>query len=122
LAAFDRIGQCHPDMGIISLHLEGTVETGVYKALKGRIRMFEQVVGTLQPILAEAASVAIGRAVLVGRQQPRQAREAAVAAVRQAPESATVTWMMHCRIWRPSSRRSAGCSHPPGLGGSGGCP
>ncbi|WP_025781778.1 DEAD/DEAH box helicase [Candidatus Synechococcus spongiarum] len=86
IGRIDRIGQCHPDMRIINLHLEGTVEADVYKALKGRIRMFEQVVGTLQPILAEAASVAIGRAVMVGREHRLQAREAAVAAVRQAPE------------------------------------
>ena len=55
-----RIGQRHSDMRIINLHLEDAVETHVHKALKGRIRMFEQVVGTLQPTLAEPASVAIG--------------------------------------------------------------
>ena len=86
IGRIDRIGQRHGDMRIINLHLEGTVETDVYKALKGRIRMFEQVVGTLQPILAEAASNAIGRAVLVGREQRQRAREVAVAAVQQAPE------------------------------------
>ena len=86
IGRIDRIGQRHGDMRIINLHLEGTVETDVYKALKGRIRMFEQVVGTLQPILAKAASVAIGRAVLVDREQRQRAREVAVAAVQQAPE------------------------------------
>ncbi|MCY4173478.1 MAG: SNF2-related protein [Cyanobacteria bacterium MAG CAR3_bin_5] len=86
IGRIDRIGQRHPHMRIINLHLEGTVETDVYKALKGRIRMFEQVVGTLQPILAEAASVAIGRAVLVGREQRQKARESAVAAVQQTQE------------------------------------
>ena len=41
-----RIGQRHSDMRIINLHLEDAVETHVHKALKGRIRMFEQVLGT----------------------------------------------------------------------------
>lgn len=86
IGRIDRIGQCHPDMRIINLHLEGTVETDVYKALKERIQMFEQVVGTLQPILAEAASVAIGQAVMASREQRQEARESAVAAVQQAPE------------------------------------
>ena len=86
ISRIDRIGQEYPKMQVINLHLEGTVETDVYKALKQRIQMFEQVVGTLQPILAEAASVAIGRAVIVDRQQRQKARETAVAKVQQAPE------------------------------------
>ena len=109
----NRIGQRHPDMRIINLHLEGTVETDAYKALKGRIRMFEQVVGTLQPILAEAASVAIGRAVMVGRAQRDKAWESAVAAAQQAPEIRSLDLDDGLQIWRPSSRRSANCSHPP---------
>ena len=86
IGRIDRIGQQHPKMQVINLHLEGTVETDVYKALKDRIQMFEQVVGTLQPILAEAASVAIGRAVMVGREHRQKARDLAMAAVQQAPE------------------------------------
>ena len=86
IGRIDRIGQQHPKMQVINLHLEGTVETDVYKALKDRIQMFEQVVGTLQPILAKAASVAIGRAVMVGREHRQTARDLAMAAVQQAPE------------------------------------
>ena len=86
IGRIDRIGQEYPKMQVINLHLEGTVETDVYKALKQRIRMFEQVVGTLQPILAEAASAAISQAVIVDRQQRQKARETAVAKVQQAPE------------------------------------
>ena len=85
IGRIDRIGQTHTTMRIVNLHLEGTVETDVYKALKGRIRMFEQVVGTLQPILAKA-SASIGQAVMASREQRQNARESAVAAVRQEPE------------------------------------
>ena len=46
IGRIDRIGQRHSDMRIINLHLEDAVETHVHKALKGRIRMFEQVLGT----------------------------------------------------------------------------
>jgi hypothetical protein len=57
----------------------------VYRALKGRIAMFEQVVGKLQPILAKASS-AISQATLVSRDQREKARASAVAAVEQEPE------------------------------------
>jgi hypothetical protein len=85
IGRIDRIGQTHEQMRIINLHLEGTVEADVYRALKGRIAMFEQVVGKLQPILAKASS-AISQATLVSRDQREKARASAVAAVRQEPE------------------------------------
>jgi hypothetical protein len=53
-------------MQIINLHLDGTVEADVYRALKGRIAMFEPVVGKLQPILAKASS-SISQTTLVSR-------------------------------------------------------
>ena len=56
IGRIDRIGQTHEQMQIVNLHLDGTVEAAVYRALKGRIAMFEQVVGKLQPILAKASS------------------------------------------------------------------
>ena len=85
IGRIDRIGQQYSKMRVVNLHLEGTVETDVYKALKDRIQMFEQVVGTLQPILAKA-SASIGQAVMASREQREKARESAVAAVQQAPE------------------------------------
>jgi hypothetical protein len=72
-------------MQIVNLHLDGTVEADVYRALKGRIAMFEQVVGKLQPILAKASS-SISQATLVSRDQREKARASAVAAVEQQPE------------------------------------
>ncbi|EAU70807.1 putative DEAD/H helicase [Synechococcus sp. BL107] len=85
IGRIDRIGQTHEQMQIVNLHLDGTVEADVYRALKGRIAMFEQVVGKLQPILAKASS-SISQATLVGRDQREKARASAVAAVEQESE------------------------------------
>jgi superfamily II DNA or RNA helicase len=85
IGRIDRIGQTHEQMQIVNLHLDGTVEADVYRALKGRIAMFEQVVGKLQPILAKASS-SISQATLVSRDQREKARASAVAAVEQEPE------------------------------------
>ena len=85
IGRIDRIGQTHEQMQIVNLHLDGTVEADVYRALKGRIAMFEQVVGKLQPILAKASS-SISQAILVSRDQREKARASAVAAVEQEPE------------------------------------
>ena len=85
IGRIDRIGQTHDQMQIINLHLDGTVEADVYRALKGRIAMFEQVVGKLQPILAKASS-SISQATLVSRDQRERARSEAVAAVQAEPE------------------------------------
>jgi hypothetical protein len=85
IGRIDRIGQTHDQMQIINLHLDGTVEADVYRALKGRIAMFEQVVGKLQPILAKASS-SISQATLVSRDQREKARSDAVAAVQAEPE------------------------------------
>jgi superfamily II DNA or RNA helicase len=85
IGRIDRIGQTHAQMKIINLHLDGTIEADVYRALKGRIAMFEQVVGKLQPILAKASS-SISQATLARRDQREKARASAVAAVEQEPE------------------------------------
>jgi len=85
IGRIDRIGQTHEQMQIINLHLDGTIEADVYRALKGRIAMFEQVVGKLQPILAKASS-SISQAILVSRDQREKARASAMAAVEQEPE------------------------------------
>jgi hypothetical protein len=85
IGRIDRIGQTHEQMQIINLHLEGTVEADVYRALKIRIKSFENIVGKLQPILAKASS-SIAQATLVSRDQREKARASAVAAMEQAPE------------------------------------
>ena len=67
IGRIDRVGQRHASIRVVNLHYEGTVETAVYRALRRRIGLFEQVVGRLQPILAEMPR-AIGDAVLAGRE------------------------------------------------------
>ncbi len=52
IGRIDRIGQRHETIVVVNLHLAGTVEADVYRALRARIRLFEGVVGPLQPILA----------------------------------------------------------------------
>ena len=61
----DRLGQRHATIRVVNLHYAGTVETDVYRALRTRIGLFEQVVGRLQPILARMPG-AIAGAVLAG--------------------------------------------------------
>jgi len=85
IGRIDRIGQTHDQMQIINLHLDGTVEGDVYRALKARIASFENIVGALQPILAKASS-SITQATLANREQREKARASAVAAVEQEPE------------------------------------
>ena len=52
IGRIDRIGQRYDRIRIVNLHVAGTVEADVYRALRDRIRLFEGVVGPLQPILA----------------------------------------------------------------------
>lgn len=63
IGRIDRLGQRHGRIRIVNLHYDDTVETDVYRALRDRIRLFESVVGKLQPILARLAG-RIGQAVL----------------------------------------------------------
>ena len=53
IGRIDRLGQRHATIRIVNLHYEDTVETNIYRALRERIGLFQQVVGRLQPILAQ---------------------------------------------------------------------
>ena len=66
IGRIDRVGQRHPEVRIVNLHYEDTVETDVYRALRRRIGLFQNVVGSLQPILARMPR-AVTSAVLAGR-------------------------------------------------------
>ncbi|MDE0055392.1 MAG: SNF2-related protein [Gammaproteobacteria bacterium] len=68
IGRIDRLGQAHPRVRIVNLHYEDTVETDVYRALRGRIKLFESVVGPLQPILARLPGD-IGMALLRGNRE-----------------------------------------------------
>jgi superfamily II DNA or RNA helicase len=52
IGRIDRLGQVHPEIRIVNLHYEDTVEADVYAALRQRISLFQNLVGRLQPILA----------------------------------------------------------------------
>lgn len=65
IGRIDRLGQKFETIRIINLHYHDTVETEVYLALSGRIKLFEDMVGGLQPILS-AISREIGSLALAG--------------------------------------------------------
>ena len=87
IGRIDRLGQRHGTVRIVNLHYEGTVETDVYRALRGRIGLFEKVVGPLQPILARLPRT-IADAVLAGHGDGSLERARALEAIeRQAQEA-----------------------------------
>jgi hypothetical protein len=65
IGRIDRLGQEHPEIRIVNLHYQDTVEADVYDALRHRINLFQSFVGRLQPILARLpraiTEVALGR-------------------------------------------------------------
>lgn len=65
IGRIDRLGQRFDSIRIVNLHYHDTVETEVYLALSGRIKLFEDMVGGLQPILS-AISREIGSLALAG--------------------------------------------------------
>jgi hypothetical protein len=53
IGRIDRIGQEAPTVKILNLYMEGAIEEDAYYTLRHRIGVFEEVIGPLQPILAE---------------------------------------------------------------------
>lgn len=53
IGRIDRIGQRYPEVRIHNFYYDGTVEAKVYRRLRDRIDLFSNVVGNLQPILAQ---------------------------------------------------------------------
>jgi superfamily II DNA or RNA helicase len=53
IGRIDRIGQETPVVNIVNLYVKDTIEEDTYRTLKDRIGAFIDVVGPLQPILAE---------------------------------------------------------------------
>jgi superfamily II DNA or RNA helicase len=54
IGRIDRIGQKHPQILLINLFLEHSVDDQVYRALRARCGLFEHFVGSMQPVLARA--------------------------------------------------------------------
>jgi hypothetical protein len=85
IGRIDRLGQRYPNIRIVNLHYADTVEADVYRALRLRIGLFENVIGRLQPILARLPTL-IGGRVLAGRTRTAEEREAAVNEVEGAAD------------------------------------
>ncbi len=77
IGRIDRLGQQYSDISIVNLHYADTVEADVYVALRHRIKLFESVVGGLQPILARMPGLITSR-VLTGQQRGVEGRQEAV--------------------------------------------
>jgi hypothetical protein len=71
----------------VNLHYADTVEADVYKALRRRIGLFENVVGRLQPILSRLPKT-ISTSVLSGAARSEDARSAAVNALEREVDEA----------------------------------
>jgi SNF2 family DNA or RNA helicase len=80
IGRIDRLGQRYPNIRIVNLHYADTVEADVYRALRLRIGLFENVVGRLQPILARLPTLIRGR-VLTGQTRTAEERQMAVSEV-----------------------------------------
>jgi superfamily II DNA or RNA helicase len=87
IGRIDRLGQKFEQIQILNLHYSDTVETDVYKVLKERIGLFTNVVGKLQPILAQLPR-AIRGAVLTGSEQGEGGRRGLTARIQDEIERA----------------------------------
>ena len=76
IGRIDRVGQRFSDIRIVNLHYEDTVEADVYRALRNRISIFENVVGGLQPILTRLPRL-IEESVLAQSADPDEKRDEA---------------------------------------------
>ncbi len=61
IGRIDRIGQGRDEVRIVNLYLKDSVDEKVYTALRRRCGLFEQFVGPMQPVLAEARRMIDGR-------------------------------------------------------------
>ena len=89
IGRIDRIGQEYERVWIYNYFYQGTVEARVYQALQGRIGWFEDVVGKLQPILAEVGRVIQSIAMTPG-QERQQRLNAEIRRLRQEMETRQV--------------------------------
>jgi hypothetical protein len=69
IGRIDRIGQTYERVWIYNCFYQDTIEDRVYLALADRIHWFEDVVGDLQPILAEVGEITRKLAMLPADQQ-----------------------------------------------------
>lgn len=84
IGRIDRIGQKYPVIRIINLAYKDTVEADVYFALGKRIRLFEGLVGRLQPILSRLPR-RFEMVALADRESRERARQEMLADVDRDP-------------------------------------
>lgn len=88
IGRIDRIGQVHGEVQILNYFYRDTVEAVIYERLSDRIAWFEQVVGTLQPILHRIGD-SIRRIALTSGDAQRRALDAELEALEQALDDQT---------------------------------
>jgi ERCC4-related helicase len=86
IGRIDRIGQEAPEVRILNLYVRNTIEEDAYRTLKDRIGVFQEVVGPLQPILAEMPR--IFRQVARGEMELEEARRQLDVAAAEQPRTA----------------------------------
>jgi SNF2 family DNA or RNA helicase len=69
IGRIDRIGQTYDRVWIYNYFYRDTIEDRIYQALKDRINWFEDVVGTLQPILSDVNKITRDLAMLPAERQ-----------------------------------------------------
>jgi len=90
IGRIDRIGQEAPVVRILNLYVRNTIEEDTYRTLKDRIGVFQEVVGPLQPILAEMPR--IFRQVARGEMELEEARRRLDAAKLEKPKTAIASF------------------------------
>ena len=76
IGRIDRIGQTYDKVWIYNYFYRDTIEDRIYQALKDRINWFEDVVGTLQPILADVNKMTRDLAMLPADRQAAELDQA----------------------------------------------
>jgi len=61
IGRIDRIGQRYRDVRVINFFLKDSVDDRVYALLRKRCGLFEHFVGAMQPVLAQARKMLLGR-------------------------------------------------------------
>jgi len=89
IGRIDRIGQKYDKVWIYNYFYRDTIEDRIYQALKDRINWFEDVVGSLQPILTDVNKITRNLAMLPAERQVNEL-ELAVRRLRQEIDQARV--------------------------------
>lgn len=85
IGRLDRFGQPHDKIFILNFHVPGTIETDIFERLYQRIRVFEESIGELEPILRDEIAY-LTRVVFDPSLTPEQ-RQRQVDAIGEAAEA-----------------------------------